>query len=361
MRLTCFVDITNWKKFHTDFVNNAQTIARRPSASDNPAMNSLHLVLRLPIRLEQALAAAARTAPSLMALLGRGEPLSADPGLAAIGCQAFGIARQQDWPLAPISALADGLAPGEAYWLRLDPAHLEVGMGGLMLRTADTLGLADAEAAALVASLNRNWAGEGLELAAPTATRWYLRLPAPPEVGTTPLDQVAGEYLSPHLPRGRDARRLMAMVNEAQMLLHDHAVNQARDNAGLPPVNGLWLWGGGILPVMRPRLDLAASDAPEIRALATAAGVEARPSPSHLEELRAAGRFRNALATLAPSPEDHDLAAYLAELERAWFKPLLRGLALGRMRAARVDLLAGPGRASLLTPARAWRFWRRAG
>lgn len=126
-------------------------------------MNSLHLVLRLPIRLEQALAAAARTAPSLMALLGRGEPLSADPGLAAIGCQAFGIARQQDWPLAPISALADGLAPGEAYWLRLDPAHLEVGMGGLMLRTADTLGLADAEAAALVASLNRNWAEEGLD------------------------------------------------------------------------------------------------------------------------------------------------------------------------------------------------------
>lgn len=324
-------------------------------------MNSLHLVLSLPIRLEQALEAAGRAAPSLMALLGRGAPLAAGPGLTAIGCQAFGIARQQDWPLAPISALADGLAPGDAYWLRLDPAHLEVGMGGLMLRAADTLGLAGAEAAALVASLNRNWAGEGLELAAPTPTRWYLRLPAPPEISTTPLDQVTGEYLTPHLPRGRDARRLMAMVNEAQMLLHDHAVNRAREDAGLPPVNGLWLWGGGILPAMHPRLDLAASDAPEVRALATAAGVDARPSPCRLEELRDAGRFRNALATLAPSPEDYDLAAYLAKLERGWFKPMLRGLALGRMRSARLDLLAGAGQAAALTPARAWRFWRRAG
>jgi len=324
-------------------------------------MNSLHLVLSLPIRLEQVLEAARRVAPSLTALMERGGQLSMEPGLAAIGCRAFGIAKQQDWPLAPISALADGLEPGEAYWLRLDPAHLEVGMGGLMLHPADALGLATGEATALVDSLARHWekAGlAGLALFAPTPSRWYLRLPAAPEISTTPLDQVVGEYLTPHLPRGQDAKVLMGMVNEAQMLLHDHPVNQTREDSGRLPVNGLWLWGGGILPAMRPRLDLAASDAEEIRALAAAAGVANHPSPSNLEELRDAGHFRNVLATLAPAPEDFDLAAYLAKLERAWFKPVFRGLALGRLREVRMDLLAGPGRAVSLTPVQVWRFWR---
>jgi hypothetical protein len=321
-------------------------------------MNSLHLVLSLPIRLEQALEAARRVAPSLSALLRRGVQLSMEPSLAAIGCQALGIARQQDWPMAPISALADGLEPGEAYWLRLDPVHLEIGMGGLMLHPADTLGLAAGEATALVETLARRWEEAGLALFAPTPSRWYLRLPVVPDLRTTPLDQVAGEYLTPHLPLGRDARGLMGMVNEAQMLLHDHPVNQTREVTGRLPVNGLWLWGGGILPAMGPRLDLAASDAAEIQVLAAGAGVATRSSPADLEELRAAGHFPNVLATLAPSPEDFDLAAYLAKLERAWFKPLLRHLALGRLSGARVDLLAGPGRAATLTPSRAWRFWR---
>jgi hypothetical protein len=159
-------------------------------------------------------------------------------------------------------------------------------------------------------------------------------------------------------PRGQDAKGLMGMVNEAQMLLHDHPVNQTREDSGRLPVNGLWLWGGGILPAMRPRLDLAASDAEEIRALAAAAGVANHPSPSNLEELRDAGHFRNVLATLAPAPEDFDLAAYLAKLEQAWFKPVFRGLTLGRLREVRMDLLAGPGRAVSLTPVQVWRFWR---
>jgi len=320
-------------------------------------MNSVHLVLSLPIRLEQALESARGNAPALLALLGRGTPLAAETSLAGIACQAFSVARQQDWPLAPISALADGLAPGTDYWLRLDPAHLEVGMGGLMLHPAEALRLDAVETAALVSSLNAHWAGQGLVLTAPTPTRWYLRLPAAPEISTTPLDAVAGDYLTPHLPRGRDARRVMGWVNEAQMLLHAHAVNQARDGAGRPPVNGLWLWGGGVMPAMSSRLDAVASSAPEVVALASVGGVPTLPVTS-LEALQDTGRHNHVLATLAPAPEEIDAKGYLAGLERDWFRPLLRGLLQGRIRRARLDLLARPGRAVSLSPAQAWRFWR---
>ena len=31
-------------------------------------------------------------------------------------------------------------------------------------------------------------------------------------------------------------------------MLHQHPVNAERRTRGLPPVNSLWLWGGGVLP-----------------------------------------------------------------------------------------------------------------
>jgi hypothetical protein len=227
-----------------------------------------------------------------------------------------------------------------------------------MLHPAAALGLEPEEVVDLVAALATLWDGAGIGLAAPAPERWYLRLPAIPAIATQPLDRVAGEYLTSHLPQGADAPRLMGLVNESQMLLHEHAVNRARESAGHPPVNGLWLWGGGILPEMRSGPDGVASDAPEVRALAAAAGIAARPAATSLEEFIDGARCRRGLTTLDPGPRDIDLGGYLAKLERLWFRPLLLSLALGRLRHLRLDLLARPARSASITTPQAWRFWR---
>ena len=46
------------------------------------------------------------------------------------------------------------------------------------------------------------------------------------------------------------------------MALHDHEVNLRRESEGLPPVNSLWLWGGGFAPEQEtvPHPPLFASD-----------------------------------------------------------------------------------------------------
>ena len=44
---------------------------------------------------------------------------------------------------------------------------------------------------------------------------------------------------------GRDGARIRSLMNEIQMLLHEHPVNQRRERARLLPVNGWWLWGFG--------------------------------------------------------------------------------------------------------------------
>ncbi len=319
-------------------------------------MNSLHLILALPARADQLLEIALQAAPSLIALLRRGEPAAHEAGLSATLCRACGITAQQDWPLAPVCAAAEGqpVTPNR-YWLRLDPVHLEVAMGGLILRPPESLALTRTEADALIDAINLHWLPEHLALYAAHPARWYLPLPEVPILHTTPLDQMVGEYLTPHLPRGADARRFLHLINEVQMLLHMHPVNQAREAAGLPLVNGLWLWGGGRLPVLESRFDLIAGDSFEMQALAHQAGILMTPQPKALTDLQHCDRALVAL-TQAATEEDGDPGARLAQLEQNWFHPLLRQLQQGRIRQVRLDLVGH--RAVTLTPWQSWRFWR---
>lgn len=319
-------------------------------------MNSLHLVLALPARGDQLIELAHQHAPSLSALLRRGDPAKHEAGLSATLCHAFSITAQQDWPLAPLCAAAEGLpVTSGRYWLRLDPVHLEVAMGGLILQPQATLNLTRTEADALIDAINLHWLPEHLSLYAAHPARWYMPLPEVPILHTTPLDQMAGEYLTPHLPRGADARRFLHLINEVQMLLHMHPVNQVREEAGLPLVNGLWIWGGGWLPDVENRFDLIAGDSFEMQALAHHAGVLITPQPDALAGLQHCGRALVAL-TQTGTDEFGDPAERLAQLEQRWFQPLLRQLQRGGIRQVRLDLVGH--RAVTLTPGQSWRFWR---
>ena len=67
-------------------------------------------------------------APSLARLLVAASITAREPGdLAAPLAALYGIARQSDWPLAPIRLAALGVDPGDAYWLAADPVTLVVG------------------------------------------------------------------------------------------------------------------------------------------------------------------------------------------------------------------------------------------
>ncbi len=318
-------------------------------------MKRLQLLLPLPARLDQTLAIARHAAPSLLKLLKRGQSATHEASLAGTLCRAFGIKQQQDWPLAPVGAMQDGLNAADGYWLRLDPVHLEVGMGGLLLHPSENLQLSQTEAQDLIADINLHWQREGLKIQAAHPTRWYVKLDDTPNLRTTPLDQMAGEYLTPGLPRGADARQFLKLINEVQMLMHSHPVNLARENEGRLAVNGLWLWGGGTLPASKTRLDRIAGDHFDLQALAHLAGRSAGTQPKTLSNLH--GSERALVALTAPDKNwDGDLETYLAQLEENWFHPLLRQLVWGRIREVRLNLI---GQQSVtLTPAQAWRIWR---
>ncbi len=269
-----------------------------------------------------------------------------------------------DAPAGPLGLLGAGGTPGDAYWFRADPVHLLPDRDQLRLIGPEALALESAEAAALVASINDYFRDDGLELHAPLPDAWFLRCATAPRLATVPLDRARDVPLGEAQPAGDDARWWQARLNEMQMLLHAHPVNQAREESGTLTVNGIWPWGGGTLPAIRGSWDVVFSDDPFVRGLALAAGMPVEPWPRDPQPVRDAGAEGSVLAVAPALPPVHDgdtfarWEAAIHDLAGVWVPPLEQALRTGQWRAATLD--AGPGRpAWRLTRASLRAFWRR--
>jgi hypothetical protein len=327
-------------------------------------------------------AAGQQAAPGLVRALERTQatPLDADGTWPALLKTLYGVDVAAGWCPAAQSWHADSAtgqfdAGGEGWW-RADPVHLVPGMRDLQLVATPTdLGLDADETDTLVASLNRHFESERLQFFAATPERWYLRVPDGIDAVTVPPRAVPGGNVHARMPRGPDARRLAAVMNEIQMLLAEHPCNQQREQRGLATVNGLWIWGGGA----RHRDPLAGTAASRLPRLAASdpvlrgAWMLAQRSDALLPPPEPASPERWALG---PDPTATEPAApggvgYLlvlddeiplvrggraageaaACLERCWNGWLAR-----RRRGARLRVIAGR---TALTVAGPGRWWRR--
>jgi hypothetical protein len=275
-------------------------------------------------------------------------------------CERLSVARQEDWPVAPLALLADGVDPGADYWLRADPAHLQATRGDLVLAACGDLGQTQAEADALVASLNRHFAADAVPLCAVRAGRWYARTAQPQALRTVPPSAAMGRSVDPLLPCGEQALAWHRRLNEMQMLLHDHPVNAQREARGALPINSLWLWGGGRRPACQPATAFTIwSDDPLARGLALCSRAACSAAPPSAETwLRAAGAGEH-LIVLDEPPASH--AAGPDWLERLWLAPLLAAVRSGIVMRATLVTQSGASLWRLtVTRLDLWKFWRRA-
>jgi len=290
----------------------------------------------------------------------------------------FGVPRQRDWPAAPFSLIAEGGTPGSDAWICADPVHLRIEHDRLMLADSTLFRIARDEAEGLAGSINNHF-GDSLIVYPMQPQRWYARLPACPDMETTPLSLVRGGAIEARLARGPEAMRWQAFANELQMLLHDHPVNLAREARGELPVNSVWLWGAGrlpplpVLPSVRPFQHVAASD-PLARGLAQASGAQAREPAANAQAWLArecgaagdAGHPRIVLGVLdsLAAPLQYGQAdawrEALSQLELNWFVPLLAALKQGTIGMLTVHLLGLEHALRVeVTHSDLRRFWRR--
>jgi hypothetical protein len=235
---------------------------------------------------------------------------------------------------APLAARGAGLDPGGATVLRADPVTLIAGRDDVLLsgRVDD---LAAAEADAMIATLNRHFAVDGLTFHAPRPDAWFVTTRNAAPAVTTALAEVTGR-IYPHLPRGDHAKAWRQWSSEIQMLLHEHPVNTAREAAGRAPVTGVWLAGGGadgesgapatatIFAEPGPLGDVA-------RGLAREANADAAPPPADFAALP------SATDVIVVLPAATDPAAVNA-LAAAWIEPAV--LALERRALSALALIA---------------------
>lgn len=300
--------------------------------------------------------------PDMETLLARGDPLQ----LSAGSCDAcllsmFGCDPAVTAPNAALYALGEGLAPGTDYWLRADPVCLAPTATQLTLSELPDGALSLAEAQALSAMLNAHFAGTDHVLFTPHPQRWYLRLKDAPDLKTSPPAACAGTLQEADLPSGPDGALWKRTITEAQMLLHAHAINAAREAEGKAPANAIWPWGGGRLPPdpKPPRYASVWSDDLLARGLARAAGITTHALPQDIGTVFASEALGgDALVVVRIAHADR--TRVMTGIERQWMSPLRAALAGGQV--AELAIMAwgaGAPIARRVTRGHLRRWWRR--
>ena len=299
---------------------------------------------------------AAGRLPSIELALARGRCTASDSQpLERWLAHAFGI--EPTLPAGAATLLAAGGEPGTHDWARADPVHLRLMRDRLILVPAEALHLRADEAGVLCRHLNEYFAGR-LELMVITPGRWVARLGSNPGFDDEAPLSLAGREVE--LTAGADTASHQ-LLNETQMALHEHPVNEARETHGEAPVNSLWFWGSGRLSASQPRFMSVTADEPIALGFARAAGVPGRglrewPMPAEGRHLVVLDALRAPLALGEPG----EYAEALAALERDWFAPLVSALRAGRIGMLTVHVPDGPECSAYeLVRGDLRRFWKR--
>lgn len=245
-----------------------------------------------------------------------------------------------DKPLAAgaLTLFGAGDDPGADCWSRADPVDLRLLRDRVILVPGAALQVRREEAEALCEALNRHF-GSRMQVRVVGADRWVARFEEAIDIeGEAPVE-LSGRDVALSRPGGAGATFSHRMLNEAQMVLHSHPVNEAREARGEPAVNSVWLWGGGRLPkVTTERWQSVSADDPLALGLARAASIRHRPlgrsAAEWLERMPEDGRHLIVLdplrvpLALGASGEYQEAAA---AIERDWAAPLLAALRDGRV------------------------------
>lgn len=136
-----------------------------------------------------------------------------------------------------------------ASWIAAaDPVCLEPRLDRLFLHALGPGDVSRPELQRLLDALQESLGGDGAIRFARQDDSAYICSEQALVTAAVPAARLDGESPDGHLPSADDAAATLNLVSEIEMTLHEQPVNVERFARGLPPVNSLWLWGGGFAP-----------------------------------------------------------------------------------------------------------------
>lgn len=261
----------------------------------------------------------------------------------------------EHFPAGPcVRALLAGEASDET-WACATPVRLLTAIDHLQMAPPGAIELEVHEAAAIDATLRDHFSGADHSFVDDTQGGWLWRTARDVQCASVEPERAVGRNLREVMPAGRDARAVSSLMNELQMLLHEHPVNERRVARGDPAVNALWLWGFGRAGTPTMSLPRLFSDDRWLAGLARLHDSRCGSLPEFSTSPGGAGAA-TAIGWSRVSPRSSPTDELL-EVERRCFRPIRDAFVRGRL--DRVELLLGT-RGLQLTRSGRWRFWRRA-
>jgi len=251
-------------------------------------------------------------------------------------------------PFAALTRSLDSSDAAGTVWLRADPAWVAADAVTLRLLSCGNMDLSPADSEQLARSLKPLFGDAGFLLEATTPSRWYLRCPTGATLPTFSAPHAAlGDHVARHLPEGEAGRRWQHLLNEAQVILHNHPLNAERTRRGAAPVNSLWLWGAGTLPEwVRTTATTIVSGDLIVHALA---GLAKTPVVGTLADALGTAAAESRILLDLDAPVDAAAENALQQIQQA----LIRR-AVGELR-----LNFASGERYRYRHAHRWRFWRK--
>ncbi len=251
----------------------------------------------------------------------------------------------------PYAALARSLQcsdAADAVWVNADPAFVIADAVTVRMLACGNLGLTAEESSELAKPLKLLFGDAGFALEVSPTGRWQLRCSKSSRLPQfSPPSAVLGDDMARHLPRGHNERQWRHLLNEAQVILHNHPLNAARMQSGLSPVNSVWFWGEGALPDwVRTPLTRVISGDDSLVALARLAKVPHIDSGWNAEDPD--NRADTILLDLGSASDAQSLDMHLSNLDSA----------LKRRYVTSLHIVSTDGTRAVYRPSHRWRVWR---
>ena len=170
---------------------------------------------------------------------------------------------------------------------------------------------------------------------------------------------IFGKSISPFIEQSREILPWYRLVNEFQMFMYQHPINQRRQLEGRLAINSLWVWGAG----ERPALDLQPlwyCDDPLLNRFASSMGLPVESCRNIVagDDSNDAIIVDLRLLQYLKSGLDWNLGELLLDIERSILEPVLESLP---RRPGPLKLRGGYHLDFELKPADRFKFWRRPG
>ncbi|MSR14341.1 MAG: hypothetical protein EXR86_07215 [Gammaproteobacteria bacterium] len=294
--------------------------------------------------------------PLLASLLGCAELFPHSEPLEYTLCKYFGSI--SPFPLAYYTALHDlAERSGNSDLVRGDPVHLHADPNKVLLLGPEQLDLTLAEADALLAHLQREFPANAWQRGA-SPLRWYLQRPPTVLADGPPTQWISGRSLTPFIPSDPEHRDLRRWLNDIQMTLHDHPVNQARAARGARPINGVWMFGEGSVPSASTAYVYGVGNDVLLAGLSKCHQVPHAYAPTPRAALSASGSRDLILMTgtgFGVANSNHPTVTTQATND-SWLPALLKALRLRRLERLNFYTATHVAR---LTWSSSWRVWRK--